>query len=248
MPKSSQTNVDSEVDLDLVKSLIREKQLDATLAKLDSADILGTIKKVPHGVIRLLTHLLLTTAVDEQVNSLPQGLQKVVSSLLKSARKHDADKFVETMVREAQKDSQIESLLGIDLAASKTNKNEKEAGIANTITSLFVAPHLMLQTSRLYCRVGFYRGEKLLFRSDIELAGMISLARSLLESADETLAAVSVAAPGSTANVNVKLCEDTLRSIRSKCVKIKNALTVVTNSEKKPKASKKKPRRKKRTR
>ncbi len=240
MPRAKPQEVSSDKDLKKVKDLIKKRQLDQVVSKLDPDNIRGTLNEVPVEVIRLLTHVLSISNIEERVGRLVPDQRRPIAALLRAAQQHNGREFVSRLVKEASKDEQLRSSLGI--RAVDTAAQELEAKTRNSVTNLKMRPLLMLASSRLYCSVSFTRGESLLFQSDFEIDDLLWMASGFLEAASQTLDGLRKNAQGVEAEIDVSRCQELLETIQKTARSVSRALRAKPTRSKKTKKKRRKAR------
>ncbi len=212
MPKKATQPPSSKRDLQKVRELHVAGKLDECVARLDPDHVSESMKKVPAGVVRLLTSLLQLKSVDKRVDSLTRDEREPAKALLRSAREHQGVQFVEALLKAAKEDSQLAESIGLKFADQKAEDREKL--IENRITQLTHRPILMLQSRRLYAAVDFFRDDEIIFKSDMELDHLIGLAADLLDVAKNCLAFAQINAPKVELNLNAQACQTGIKHIR----------------------------------
>lgn len=217
-------------DFKKVKSLVKKGTLDKVLSKLDVKDIRGSMKIVPKEVVRFMSHLLVNVKdVDKQAKSLKPEERGSIEFLLKSARKHGGEEFARKFFELAAADDDFRQECG--LAIQKLDRIETK--INNLYDRVYIVPHLMLQSKRLYTEISFLRDDELLFRLNGKIDDVLFTASQLISGICHCIKLVQEDNSGLKPNVNVEACLAHLDSVDKASKRVRRALPRFGRSSKK---------------
>jgi hypothetical protein len=209
--------ISGEKDIETVKDLIAEKQLDSTVAKLDPDDVRHSIRAVPDAVIRLLVVGLRDPLAEKQIATLKSDQREPLQHLLEAAKRQRGQEFVKAFLAAAKDDEKISARLGFK-TTDVLPVTLSEAKAYNTVSRVTGSPMMMLQSSRLYAEIAFLQlseqGERLLFRSTMELDEVLAISGELLGIAFASTQLVQKKAASAKPKLAIRRCTELLKEIR----------------------------------
>ena len=234
--KPSNPVISSEKDIETVKDLIAKKQLDSTVAKLDPDDVRHSIRAVPNAVIRLLVVILHGPQAEKQIGTLKSDQRDPLLKLLEAAKKHQGQEFVNAFLAAAKDDEKILTRLGFK-TTDVLPLTLAEAKAYNTVSRVTGSPMMMLQSSRLYAEIAFLQlgeqGERLLFRSTMELDEVLAISGELLGIASASTQLVQKKAASAKPNLAIRRCTELLKEIRKHVAALSGNLAKLAKSARK---------------
>jgi hypothetical protein len=222
MPKhSKQISVGN--DFAFTRNIIHKGKLDECLLKLDAKNIEASLAGVPFEIIRLVVTLASKELSESDIKNLGREKQVPAKRLLVALRQQqNVREFVGALVEKASSDPSIEDRLGIRFAKGTVDKQEI---LTNDVTSISGTPQLVLKSRRLYCEIGFWRGDELLFRSDFEIESLIWAGKSMLNQASMALKHLMENAGSIKPEIDIEACKRELKNLAACCSRVKASLS-----------------------
>ena len=211
--KSDTTEVTPGEDFKRVAGLLEAKKLDELVAKLDPGNVTESLEAVPKEIIRLLAVLLSTHDVESWLEDLDTSDRVVALALLESAKRYGGAAFVRALFRVAETTPDVWTKLGTRIDVS-TAAARRRVEMENAWTDLSFHPHVTLTDRRVYCEIGLFRRDRLLFRCELELCDVIAAARAFLKAAQLTLSLLEENAKSVDVRVDMDRCEHEMEQIR----------------------------------
>jgi len=234
MSKKKTTESLSATDFKKVKSLAESGKLDGVISKLDPTDVPGTVKRVPKEVIRFMSHVLVNVKdVDTRIKTLKAEERIPIEILLESAKRYKGEEFARAFLEEAGRDENLRRKF--DYALAKT-VGPTEAKIDNAISEVYVVPHLMLKSKRLYTEVSFLQNDEVLLRSNAEVEDLLLILCSLMDAISDCVEYFEQNVKGVKPNINLEACLAHLDELGQRGRRARSALIRVSASPKKRKA------------
>lgn len=234
--------VSMETDFKKVQSLYKKGELEESFAKVDSNNVLKSLETVPLGPLRMMIALLSEAKVDEKIDRLGPDQSKPARALLEVAKKGHVRDFLNAMTRAVGKQRDVRKALGIGILSIQKTYDSVEAKIDSTVTDVVHTPLLVLSSLQLYVEMAFMQGDKLLFRSDMEIDDVLGLARKLLSAVESALRLTKEKSPGVEPKLEFDRCQAHMKNVRGVMGKLSSLL-----KEFEPKKKSKRPARAKKT-
>jgi len=224
MEKKPKSKVSPEHDLETLKKLLADGQLEDTLAVLDPRHLEKSLDRVPVQIIRLLAALYAIPENQQRVDTLRPDQREPLNKLLSLAREHNAEAFVTALIRKAARDEKLARRVGIDLRNFRFPVTREEADIFNTVTRVESVPFLMLKSHRVYADIGFFQENKLLFRGSMEMDEILQVARKLIGTAKSTMEYLQKLGQTAKPHIDVDVVNASLASIQDDMKEFRRAL------------------------
>lgn len=218
---------DFSKDLRKVDELIRAKELENVVGRLNPEQLSKSLEKVPIEVVRLIIVVAASGSIEsvqKELIGMPAEKRRPLQAILTSLRKlQNPDDLLSKLLSEVRSKPELLKTLDVD-AAVIAPKKDHALEMENIIDGLAVSPQIMLKSRGLYCDIGFMQGDRVLFRSKFEVDDLLWLSRSMLSAADDVLSLYEKNAKSVKIDFNQQKCLREIERVSELLVSVRKSV------------------------